>query len=75
MLLITRKHTCTCMNEFIFLSDVIVIVGDLVDGLVTDLKDAVQPLQNLNSKYGVLYVTGKKEYKEEKQKWSSLCDW
>ena len=46
------------MNEFIFLSDVIVIVGDLVDGLVTDLKDAVQPLQNLKSKHGVLYVTG-----------------
>jgi predicted MPP superfamily phosphohydrolase len=70
MLLITRKH----MNEFIFLSDVIVIVGDLVDGLVTDLKDAVQPLQNLKSKHGVLYVTGKKEYQEEKQKWSSLCN-
>jgi predicted MPP superfamily phosphohydrolase len=64
MLLINRKH----MNEFIFLSDVIVIVGDLVDGLVTDLKDAVQPLQNLKSKHGVLYVTGKKEYQEEKTK-------
>lgn len=63
------------MYEWVHFSDVIVIVGDLVDGLVTDLKDAVQPLQNLNSKYGVLYVTGKKEYQEEKQKWSSLCNW
>lgn len=43
-------------------SDVIVIVGDLVDGLVADLKDAVQPLQNLKSKHGVLYVTGNHEY-------------
>lgn len=73
MLLITGKH----VNEFIFFSDVIVIVGDLVDGLVADLKDAVQPLQNLKSKHGVLYVTGKKEYQEigEKQKWCSLCNW
>jgi hypothetical protein len=38
------------------------------------IKDAVQPLQNLKSKHGVLYVTGKKEYQEEKQKWSSLCN-
>ena len=39
-------------------SDVVVIDGDLVDGVVSKLKDAVQPLRDIKSKYGIFYVTG-----------------
>ncbi|XP_076109804.1 transmembrane protein with metallophosphoesterase domain-like [Mytilus galloprovincialis] len=43
-------------------SDVVVIDGDLVDGVVSKLKDAVQPLRDIKSKYGIFYVTGNHEY-------------
>jgi len=41
--------------------DIVVITGDLVDGSVSSLKEAVRPLKNLRTKYGVFYVTGKLE--------------
>ncbi|VDI29722.1 Hypothetical predicted protein [Mytilus galloprovincialis] len=43
-------------------SDIVVIDGDLVDGLVSQLRDAVQPLRNIRSKHGIFYVTGNHEY-------------
>jgi predicted MPP superfamily phosphohydrolase len=42
--------------------DVIVITGDLVDGTVDVLRDAVAPLAGLKAKDGVFFVTGNHEY-------------
>ncbi len=44
------------------LADVVVITGDLVDGSVDELRDAVSPLANLKAKHGVFFVTGNHEY-------------
>ncbi|MFJ4711053.1 metallophosphoesterase [Streptomyces sp. NPDC088785] len=42
--------------------DLIAIVGDLVDGSVTDLAPAVAPLARLRSRHGTYFVTGNHEY-------------
>jgi predicted MPP superfamily phosphohydrolase len=42
--------------------DVIVITGDLVDGSVAALRDAVAPLSELRARHGVYFVTGNHEY-------------
>ena len=42
--------------------DLVCITGDLVDGSVPDIGDAVGRLTNLKSKYGVAFSTGHHEY-------------
>ncbi|XP_059156107.1 transmembrane protein with metallophosphoesterase domain-like [Physella acuta] len=42
--------------------DVVVLTGDLVDSPVYKLKEAVEPLSAINSKYGKYFVTGNHEY-------------
>lgn len=42
--------------------DAVVITGDLVDGSVARLRDAVAPLAGLEARYGVYFVTGNHEY-------------
>jgi predicted MPP superfamily phosphohydrolase len=42
--------------------DVIAITGDLVDGSVAQLGEAVAPLAQLRARYGVYFVTGNHEY-------------
>jgi predicted MPP superfamily phosphohydrolase len=42
--------------------DVLALTGDLVDGSVADLADAVAPLADLRARYGVFFVTGNHEY-------------
>lgn len=42
--------------------DIIAITGDLVDGSVEELRDAVSPLADLRAKHGVFFVTGNHEY-------------
>jgi predicted MPP superfamily phosphohydrolase len=42
--------------------DLIAITGDLVDGTVADLGQAVAPLGRLKSKHGTFFVTGNHEY-------------
>jgi uncharacterized protein len=42
--------------------DIVAITGDLVDGSVAELGDAVAPLANLKAKHGVFFVTGNHEY-------------
>ena len=42
--------------------DLIAITGDLVDGSVPDLMDAVAPLRDLRARHGVFFVTGNHEY-------------
>jgi hypothetical protein len=42
--------------------DLIAITGDLVDGTVSELADAVAPLAALRARHGVYFVTGNHEY-------------
>jgi predicted MPP superfamily phosphohydrolase len=42
--------------------DIIAITGDLVDGSVRELADAVAPLGQLRARQGVYFVTGNHEY-------------
>ncbi len=49
--------------------DVVAITGDLVDGDVEALRDAVSPLGDLRAKYGVYFVTGNHEYFSDADAW------
>jgi uncharacterized protein len=49
--------------------DLIVITGDLVDGSVAVLKDAVAPIAGLKAKDGVFFVTGNHEYYSGVDEW------
>ncbi|OWF35077.1 transmembrane protein with metallophosphoesterase domain-like [Mizuhopecten yessoensis] len=51
-------------------SDLVVIVGDLVDGGLDDLRKAADPIKNIRSKYGTFFVTGNHEYYA-----SAVDDW
>ena len=42
--------------------DAVVITGDLVDGQVDALRDAVEPLFSLRARHGVYFVTGNHDY-------------
>ena len=42
--------------------DIVAITGDLVDGSVSALRNAVEPLANLRARHGVFFVTGNHEY-------------
>jgi predicted MPP superfamily phosphohydrolase len=42
--------------------DIVAITGDLVDGSVSQLRDAVAPLANLRARHGIFFVTGNHEY-------------
>ena len=43
-------------------ADIVVVNGDLMDGVVSDLGDAVKQLGDLKSKQGVYFTTGNHEY-------------
>jgi predicted MPP superfamily phosphohydrolase len=43
-------------------SDLVAIVGDLVDGTVEELGSAAEPLRDLSSREGTFFVTGNHEY-------------
>lgn len=49
--------------------DLIAITGDLVDGTVDQLREAVAPLRNLKAKHGVFFVTGNHEYYSGADAW------
>ncbi len=49
--------------------DLIAITGDLVDGSVPQLREAVAPLRNLKAKHGVFFVTGNHEYYSGADAW------
>jgi uncharacterized protein len=40
------------------LTDIVAVVGDLVDGSVEDLKSSVEPLKYIKAKRGKYFVTG-----------------
>lgn len=50
-------------------SDLVAIVGDLIDGSVADLGDDVAPLASLQSPHGSFFVTGNHEYYSGAQEW------
>jgi predicted MPP superfamily phosphohydrolase len=49
--------------------DLIAITGDLVDGSVERLRDAVAPLGGLRARHGVFFVTGNHEYYSGVARW------
>ncbi|MGW3008499.1 metallophosphoesterase [Streptomyces sp. NPDC001219] len=49
--------------------DLVAIVGDLVDGSVTDLAPAVAPLRELRARHGTFFVTGNHEYYSGADQW------
>ncbi|MBB2946318.1 hypothetical protein FB565_006086 [Actinoplanes lutulentus] len=49
--------------------DLIAVVGDLVDGSVADLSDAVEPLRGLRARNGSFFVTGNHEYFNDPAEW------
>ncbi len=49
--------------------DLIAITGDLVDGDVVSLRDAVAPLAELSAPHGVFFVTGNHEYYAGADQW------
>ena len=42
--------------------DLIALTGDFVDGSVSHLKTAIEPIASLSAKHGVFFVTGNHEY-------------
>jgi uncharacterized protein len=49
--------------------DIVAITGDLVDGSVEMLRDAVAPLAKLHARHGVFFVTGNHEYFSGAEAW------
>ncbi|WP_217249154.1 metallophosphoesterase [Streptomyces sp. AC602_WCS936] len=49
--------------------DLIAVVGDLVDGSVTDLGPAAAPLAQLKARHGAYFVTGNHEYFSGAEQW------
>jgi uncharacterized protein len=49
--------------------DVVAIVGDLVDGSVSELREEAAPLADLVSEQGVYFVTGNHEYFVDTAEW------
>jgi predicted MPP superfamily phosphohydrolase len=49
--------------------DLVAITGDLVDGSVADLAEAVAPLAQLRARLGVYFVTGNHEYFSGAEPW------
>ena len=49
--------------------DLVAITGDLVDGSVNQLRDAIAPLAELRARHGVFFVTGNHEYFSGAEAW------
>ncbi|MFF5725619.1 metallophosphoesterase [[Kitasatospora] papulosa] len=50
-------------------SDLVAVVGDLVDGSVADLGSAAEPLAGLEARHGSFFVTGNHEYFSGAAQW------
>jgi len=49
--------------------DLIAVTGDLVDGSVAELRDAVAPIGGLRARHGVYFVSGNHEYFSGAEPW------
>jgi hypothetical protein len=54
--------------------DVVAITGDLVDGSVEDLWEAVSPLADLRARHGVFFVTGNHEFFSGARAWTAALE-
>jgi predicted MPP superfamily phosphohydrolase len=54
--------------------DIVAITGDLVDGSVESLADAVAPLGQLRARHGVYFVTGNHEYFSGARAWIAALE-
>jgi predicted MPP superfamily phosphohydrolase len=54
--------------------DLVAITGDLVDGSVESLWDAVEPLGQLRARHGVFFVTGNHEYFSGARPWIAALE-
>ncbi len=54
--------------------DVVAVTGDLVDGLVAEVRDFIAPLGELRARFGVYYVTGNHEYYWGGPEWEAEVD-
>jgi predicted MPP superfamily phosphohydrolase len=50
-------------------ADAVCITGDLADGSVRELYDAIEPLRDLRAKHGSFFVTGNHEYYNDVDEW------
>ncbi len=50
-------------------ADIVAITGDLIDGSVEELGEAVRPLGRLRAKHGTYFVTGNHEYYSGADEW------
>ena len=50
-------------------ADLVAVTGDLVDGYVDDLRDAVAPLGRLKARHGAWFVTGNHEFYWDAAAW------
>jgi len=67
---IKRNYVQTIVDQVNNLKpDVIVLTGDLVDGLVAVHRNDVAPLQDLSAPYGSYFVTGNHEYYSGVEAW------
>ncbi|MBI4180201.1 metallophosphoesterase [bacterium] len=54
--------------------DVVVMTGDLVDGLSHQILSKITPLGNLRARYGTYFVTGNHEYYVGFEDWSPILE-
>ena len=67
---IGRKYTEQVVQMVNALSpDLIALTGDFVDGSVTRLRSALEPIATLRAKHGTFFVTGNHEYYWGVQEW------
>ncbi|MEM7137748.1 MAG: metallophosphoesterase [Myxococcota bacterium] len=55
-------------------ADAIAITGDLIDGTVSEIGDAVRPLGEMKSAHGTFFVTGNHEYYSGADQWLAFLD-
>lgn len=68
--LLGRAHTERIVAAINRLNaDIVAIVGDLVDGPVSELGEAAEPLRDIHARYGTFFVTGNHEYYSGAGEW------
>lgn len=55
-------------------ADAVAITGDLIDGTVTEIGEAVRPLGDMQSTYGTFFVTGNHEYYSGADVWLAFLE-
>ena len=69
---IRREYVETLVERVNALAaDVVVLTGDLVDGLVSQLATQVEPLGRIAARHGVYFVTGNHEYYHHAREWKT----